>query len=172
MKSCCRYLIMLNNFENCCQKILEATFKRYSFNFKKLQRFTQKFCETFQSYVFINLVFIHFSNKTVAKLLRGDIHTHFVTQNLKVGRKVKTYLSWGFVFQRKFDVKRKNIVRTKSHNVRTSVFYLITVLVSCDRRDFKFCRGKQIAEKSSHFTLLQFTLCRKKKEKKLRHTCI
>ena len=40
------------------------------------------------------------------------------------------------------------------------------------RRVFKFCLRNHTTEKRSHFTLLQFTACRKRKRKKLRHTCI
>ena len=44
---------------------------------------------------------------------------------------------------------------------------------------FRFClrnhtteKGSDTREKGSHITLLQFTICRKRKRKKLRHTCI
>lgn len=106
-------------------------------------------------------------------LLRGNNYTHFVTQNLnQMFWWVKIYLSlttfcvikW---FQRKVYFKRKNIFK-KPYNltVCTSVFHLITVLVSCTWRVFKVCRHNQSVEKSSHFTLLYFTICRKMEEKK------
>ena len=68
-------------------------------------------------------------------------------------------------FQRKSHFTRKIIINKKYYNVRTSVFHFIKVLVSCTQRVFKFCPRNQSAEEASHFTLLQFTICRKRKRK-------
>ena len=97
------------------------------------------------------------------------------------------YLSWRFVWQSgsKEDMgfsKEKNIISKYKKLQRMDVCFPFHhggyVGGTFTRWVFRFClrnhtteKGSATREKGSHITLLQFTICRKRK-KKLRHTCI
>ena len=95
-------------------------------------------------------------------LIRSDVHTNFVTQNVNLAFWVGWWVSKNIFIMifihRKSHFKRKNIVNKYKKLQRRHVcfpFHHGSYLGTCTRRVFKFCVCNQSAEKGSHFTLLR-----------------